>query len=82
MKVALLFLASITLVSAFKLENAKRATHAGQCPTVDSNLFGICMFDPTINCLSDDECQPTEKCCPSGCNKKCTTSVHHQLLLS
>ncbi|XP_062621023.1 antileukoproteinase-like [Saccostrea cucullata] len=82
MKAAIFFLASITLVSAFKLENVKRATHTGECPLVDTNVLGFCMYDPAKNCLSDDQCIPTEKCCPSGCNKMCMTAVHHQLLLS
>ncbi|XP_078339002.1 antileukoproteinase-like [Crassostrea virginica] len=82
MKAVILFLGCVALASAFKLENAKRAAHTGDCPLTDSNVFGFCMYDPDKNCLQDTECGPTEKCCPSGCNKICMTAVHHQLLLS
>jgi len=42
----------------------------GDCPANDS--FGVCVFDPEKNCLSDSVCPGSQKCCPNGCNRACT----------
>ncbi|KAF4023696.1 hypothetical protein G4228_015318 [Cervus hanglu yarkandensis] len=36
----------------------------GDCPKV---LVGLCI----VNCMVDENCQPGEKCCKSGCGRFC-----------
>ena len=34
------------------------AEHAGECPKQGlDGLFGVCLFDPNVNCLQDTECK-------------------------
>ncbi|KAM7326886.1 hypothetical protein ACRRTK_013253 [Alexandromys fortis] len=49
----------------------RRATSArwvpgrdGHCPRI---LVGLCI----VNCMVDENCQPGEKCCKSGCGRFC-----------
>nr|XP_048296979.1 WAP four-disulfide core domain protein 3 isoform X2 [Myodes glareolus]XP_048296980.1 WAP four-disulfide core domain protein 3 isoform X2 [Myodes glareolus]XP_048296981.1 WAP four-disulfide core domain protein 3 isoform X2 [Myodes glareolus]XP_048296982.1 WAP four-disulfide core domain protein 3 isoform X2 [Myodes glareolus] len=36
----------------------------GHCPRI---LVGLCI----VNCMVDENCQPGEKCCKSGCGRFC-----------
>jgi len=45
-----------------------------QCPR-DKPGFGVCVFNPEINCTGDDKCESGQLCCPDGCNRKCKIGV-------
>uniref|UniRef100_A0A194AKU7 WAP domain-containing protein n=1 Tax=Pinctada fucata TaxID=50426 RepID=A0A194AKU7_PINFU len=56
------------------LLTSSKVQHAGYCPQ-PSGLFGICLWDPKVNCLSDDECTQSQKCCQEGCGRVCKASL-------
>jgi hypothetical protein len=45
--------------------------HAGYCPKISSEVFGICVS----TCENDDDCEPENKCCSNGCGKTCVTAI-------
>ncbi|KAK3600397.1 hypothetical protein CHS0354_026628 [Potamilus streckersoni] len=47
----------------------------GTCPP-PSGLAGICVFRPGINCLGDEECPLSYKCCPEGCGSVCKQVIY------
>ncbi|XP_052085075.1 perlwapin-like protein [Mytilus californianus] len=54
----------IALSSAFKL------TSTDGCPNSDG-IFGFCVFDPSRNCVRQEQCPFGYKCCPYGCSSQC-----------
>jgi hypothetical protein len=46
----------------------------GKCPVVPPT-FGVCAFNPDVNCKDDNECKIGQLCCNDGCNKICKDSV-------
>ena len=46
----------------------------GKCPNVDAKSLE-CPDNVASICLSDGDCDATEKCCSDGCSLKCTAPV-------
>ncbi|XP_070554198.1 balbiani ring protein 3-like isoform X2 [Ptychodera flava] len=44
---------------------------AGLCPVIPEGTAGSCAID----CISDQECNDTRKCCSNGCGRTCTVPV-------
>ncbi|XP_076081790.1 perlwapin-like protein isoform X1 [Mytilus galloprovincialis] len=54
----------IAFSGAFKLASTD------SCPNTDG-IVGICVFDPSRNCVNQDQCPSGYKCCPYGCGSQC-----------
>ncbi|CAG7733219.1 unnamed protein product, partial [Allacma fusca] len=48
------------------LPSISRLDKPGTCPPPSGN-FSTCDFNPKKNCLSDNQCCGSEKCCSEGC---------------
>ncbi|XP_072312825.1 WAP, Kazal, immunoglobulin, Kunitz and NTR domain-containing protein 2-like [Eucyclogobius newberryi] len=57
---------------------AVTSSHAGICPNdMNPNLWVDAMSTCTRECLSDQECAPSEKCCQNVCgNRSCVAARH------
>jgi len=66
-----LFVFAVVLVCNEAVSQPKKP---GQCPEAE-RTFGICTYDPNVNCLQDQQCQGAQLCCPNGCNKICKDPV-------
>ncbi|CAG7824673.1 unnamed protein product [Allacma fusca] len=56
------------------LPSISRLDKPGTCPK-PSGGGSACVFDPKKNCLSDDQCCGSEKCCSEGCGKVCKCPI-------
>ncbi|XP_053380206.1 uncharacterized protein K04H4.2-like [Mercenaria mercenaria] len=50
-------------------------SNKGTCPP-SSGRAGICIFDPSVNCLSNRDCSGGQICCREGCGKVCKNPVY------
>ncbi|CAL8118308.1 unnamed protein product [Orchesella dallaii] len=60
-----IFIVAAVLLCTVSAQKAPRG-----CPS-NKATFGICTFDPNVNCLQDSQCQGGQLCCPDGCNRIC-----------
>ncbi|CAG2189441.1 WFDC3 [Mytilus edulis] len=53
-----------------KCDRAFKLASTDSCPNTDG-IVGICVFDPSRNCVNQDQCPSGYKCCPYGCGSQC-----------
>uniref|UniRef100_T1JEZ8 Uncharacterized protein n=1 Tax=Strigamia maritima TaxID=126957 RepID=T1JEZ8_STRMM len=81
----LCFLLTATLAGA-EIAGNLMETHLGRCPALIDAHPELCSPTSSVNkmCVSDSNCNETDKCCFDGCTNICTQPIYsaceHQLL--